>query len=1290
MGVLAEKFKKAKEEYQAFLKEPSPDPAMQQAQYFDYRKRERVVKRKHDHVGFTFRTFPFQLEQVKTALEKVLDQDQIKELQNYDDDMRFKIARRNYIREHHPELIQGLSQEEKKEFNDSLTVAANHFKKWCKEGKISQEEFDTLLAEYYMGEVNSKFSLKNGLEEKFVDAIDEVITEEQTKEILEKIDNYKDPLDIPEEEKVTHPYKDQVEELSKKIPLEILQDPEKMDLYKGALDYASEHLTKPNPAVRREGLDIDRDDQKIEAMHDQYVKRELLPTYEGGKYHEIFQDSENNRKLRIVKEGKEKDYQELRQNGIQLSEKSKDGLRRMLKKMEEMGLEKYPYDATGEDGQKIYGFNKLLAQKLAFTAALDEGNPEKIIQTKQAYEKTVKDMEELYQIARETFPQNRMFPGNMDSIRNENLPIELTSDMRNTAYVNTAFQAYVNIKKNDISVEKYLQNPIDSIVKNAEQKLQEKCFATVSQQANSLEETMDLMSRAGKFSSAVDQLQVAVPHIGFGREIAMPKYLEVDPEMRARNDVAAYDIFKVMFEEVAKASEASKFDYFTTLSKRSALENQKQYETLGNLILAKDQDRKPSAMFAGCPETNFLGEKVGEGFDAENYIKQTPVDYDGIINRAHRVQKHAEEIAEEKKKTAWLSEKVGLEATRQLYTKILLAHPEDIEKKGYKKMQQDLHRTLDRLAELDQEDLGALAEENKEIVNNMLQENRKNYLIHDQPVEELRRLEKEARSSGDFSKYAAFMVDVESHLEELQPEVTEAYSNYQDEILAVNGKGKFVKGEEFYQKLCHAMNEIEMEAGTKFAMESEELAAKIRNGEATVDVAFEDMKKDYHSSKLLANQMLVGSEANQAFRGATRLGVLLEEKSPVLENGERMYFKNREQQELEFYRDGKVAGSAAERRHYLQDVQNSFGTGLESIDTYGSTTAPESDKIDELLKKNADKARNYCSDLEDLKYEAQTKLNAMNEAKLGGREGSDQYVAIYDALEAVTRLNASNTPAEVEQAIENVRSTAGDYQKKIEEQGIFARFQQKGKDRYDFAAEVEQFGNDKILEFSEKSQGKLAMNERLEDQINRALDNQLAFALKQAKEVVQEKEAQQVEKASEAAQKEAEEYLKSAKDAEKALSGMEKGIEKPAGHLWEEKMDAFVKVATAKEIERRGGLKEGETIQTVQKELFGEKEARDAMTQMMKEYDGKHLITLAGKQEIGKTLKAYQEKQKSLGKEKQKNLNKEQQKNLDKEQPEKKGPADEKKKEKQPKKLEKEELQRKRANSLELRGPKID
>ena len=1295
MGVLLEKLRKAKQEYREFLKEPCPDTGTHPMEYMDYQKRKRAAYRKSDHVSKTLKTHPFPVEQMKNTIGEVLDEKQAEKIMKTLNENKFSYSLNNFIEKKHPELIKTLSPEQHRLYRDYPKEKAKIITGWRDEGKITHEEYDAVVVSHLMMETFKTIDSDQELEAKFVDALDESLTQEQRNALVEKMDAYHDPIDLPEHEKVTYPYEARANELLGKVPLEIQADPEKKKQYEEALEFAKTHLTKSKVEVQEESKAYERDNQTIEGARDKYVKNAVLPTFQGGKYANLFEKNETSKSFLSVKEGKEEAYNELIKGGIKLSDKTKDGMRRIFHKMEEMGLEKYPYNPSGEDGDKIYGFNKLLEQKNEFIAALEEGNPEKIIQTKQAYEKTWHDTEELYRISREYFEQEKgIFPGNLDSVRTNTMPYEFTGDVRNTAYINAIFQNYVRIKEHKgATFEEFLENPIGNILQDADKKWQEKSFATKAEQAKTLEESMELMTNSGKFYGSPDEIQSAVPIFGFGRQICTPKYFETDPDVQAKNDIATITLSEDLALNVVGFSEASKFEYFSKKNVSSELEKQARYETLGNLILAKDEDRKAPSMFAGQPETDIYGIKKGNGFDAESYIQKTPVDYAGIMDRAHRVQTHAKEIGRRNSST-WLSEKNALEATRQLYTKVLLAHPEDAEKEEYKRMQQDLNRTYDRMAELDKEDLGELAQANKEVLNDMLEENRRNYLIQNDPVGELRKLEAEAVRTGDFSKYASFMVDVETQLNDLRPEVFEAYNQYQNEILAVENR-EFVKGNDFYRKLCHAVNQIDIENETKLSMKSEELAAKIRNGEIPVDPAFDDMKKDYNTSRILANQKLLDTEEEKLRMGTSSLCRTLGIASPRYENGASVFDYDKAQQQKEFYREGKIAENAAQRRAYLNEMQRGYSVKIGDVNPDGSFAPPHPYDITTRLEKSVAKVEEYQSSLEQLKQQAQEKLDAMDEAKLGGRSGSDEYKAMYDSLKKVTQLNGNNTPTEVEQAIANIQYTAEDYKDKIESQGIFARFRQKGKDRYEFATGLENFGKEKFSEFSEISLGNLAKNEKIDDQLMRASDNQLKYAAKLAKEELEKqaaqekkvenapKQAAQEKKAENAPAKEQQvaqdkvaEYLKSAKEAEKALSGMGKGIQKPEGQLWEEKMEAFVKVATAKEIERRGGLKEGETIQTVQKQLFGEKEARDTMTQMLQDYTGEQLLTLAGKQELGKTFKAYQEK-----------------KAANKEQPEKKGPEGEKKNEKQqekPKKLEKVEPQRKRSNSVDLEGPKIE
>ena len=1291
MGKLAEIYKEQKQINHQYEAGPVPNLAAQQAEYLEYQKNKRMEMRKLDYLKKQIVSQTFDLDQVLDVYEKAGGrQERERKLKEFENTSFY----RNYwqkLREEQPAVFAGVSEEEMNALEKDDQAKRSFVKNLVVEGKIDVKAYQeaaghALIAAY------DDFSSDPEIDQRVVEGLEQLLSEEQQKALVDQVEAYQDPINLPDAERVSYPYAERTGELLKQMPPEISGNPEKRAQYEHVLNFAGSHLTAPNEALRKEGLQVDKDSQAIEAAVDRHVRDVVRPAYQDGKYDGIFQKNEGSREFRSVAEEKRETFEEMRKEGIQLSDKTKEGIRLMTRKMEEMGLEKFPHAANGEDGEKTYGFVKLLTTKKALTDALSEGDPEKILAAGQEYEKTYRDTEELYRISREYFNQEPgIFPGNMDSIRNRAIPYAFTGDVQNTAYVNSVYQTYLNVKENGLDLEEYLNNPVGSNLKDAEKKWEAKSFAKVSEQVESVENAIDLMTGVGDFEDMGQDLVNVVPQYGFGRQLNMPNMLEGDKAFREKNGIVSYTLAEDMFNGAVLGSEQGKFLFFHEPAK-TPMEEKAKIDTLRNLILVSDEDRKLNGIFAGLPETDYLGRKLGEGFDAQNYIAKTPVDYEGMIDRAKRIQKRAGQVYGAFGETKWLNEKKALEATRQLYTEVLLAHPEDMEKAGFKKMRQELDRTYDRIQEFDQEELGDLARENKAVMQDMLDENRRQYLIENEPVQELRRLEAQAVKTGDFSEYAAFMVDVAARENDIRPEVYEQYSAYQDEILAKDETGNFVKGMDFYRNLCHAVNEIDIESSVSHSMKSEELAAKIRSGEIPVDPAFENVKSDYHSSRILANQILAGGEDDRRIQGTGALCYLLEDASPKYKNGETVFANDKEKQQLEFYENGKIAGSAAQRRRYLNDAQSGYTVKLGDVREDGSIEPPKSDDISERLQKSSDRAINYNDSIVQLKQAAQSKLDEMNTEGLGGRNGSDQYKAMYDSLEAVTKLNAGNTPAEVEQAVENVRLSAEKYKDKIDAQ-LFAKIRQKGKNRYNFADGLEKFAKDSILNLSEQSTGNLALNEKISDQISHAASNLAEYQEKQARPeglVVDEKLLNDVDKAVENLkeaqnakvqndvdkavenlqnpqnanvldgidnavenlekvqnanilddidkvvenlehQREKKEaaFMKKAEEAEKALNAMGPGLYKPDGSLWEEKMDAFIKVATAKEIERRGGLAAGETHHTITKELFGRQEQRNAVFNMLKKNDGATLNQIAASPDLKQKLEPQMNLQKN-------------------------------------------------------------
>ena len=89
-------------------------------------------------------------------------------------------------------------------------------------------------------------------------------------------------------------------------------------------------------------------------------------------------------------------------------------------------------------------------------------------------------------------------------------------------------------------------------------------------------------------------------------------------------------------------------------------------------------------------------------------------------------------------------------------------------------------------------------------------------------------------------------------------------------------------------------------------------------------------------------------------------------------------------------------------------------------------------------------------------------------------------------------------------------------------------------------------------------------------------------------------------------------FFEKARIAEEKLSKEPVGLNKD-GVLNEEKLQAFITVATANVIKRRNGLKNNQTPASVQKELFGDKESADAIIYIAEKYSGEQMADIANK-----------------------------------------------------------------------------
>lgn len=681
MGEFANTYKQIIVENNMLKEQPVPDRATDSENYFQHRIKVRAAERKIARVRDCLCQAGLTLGQLSSALETVIGHDKTEEMIN---EIRKSSPYRNrmldFLRSKHPELVQELGNNTRA-FISSNANFTTTVSRWIEEGKLTPQERDSMFTETV---IQDFYELSPADEMAFAEVLEQSLTQEQQERFLNAYNSEKDVNDYSKEEKTVGTYDERIGVLRANIPQDISSDPAKLEEYNNALDYASAHLNVMKPEVRSEVWAREQDCQSIEAGKNN-IANSKIPEYEGGKFHNIYDESKAVMDIIVVEEDRVEDINTLINTPIEFSEKTKEGLRRIYAKMDEMNLMSYPFDPKGEDGNKVYALSKLSAEKTALENALNAGNPDDIIKAQKAYEKTVNDMNELYSIAKEYFNDNPVeFPGNMDSIRNVRLPFEFTGDIKTTAQINGAFITYTRLKQGQMNVEDYLNDPSGTLVRENMDKLKAVSFAEVSKNL-SFEDSVGLLSDSGRFKYEYNKLDQAVPLISFGRQLGLPASLEGDAGLVEKNRI----VYEALFGNLTKniGSERSKFSVLSGKT-NNGFKREQRTLTLQKLIVASDEERNVNAMIGSLPPTDHLGRVIGENFDHSEAIGRNPVDYTGMMDRAEKLLKIAFYTREGSEPVIDPGEVI--EAIQKVYIDVLTRHPEDAESFGFRRMQEDL------------------------------------------------------------------------------------------------------------------------------------------------------------------------------------------------------------------------------------------------------------------------------------------------------------------------------------------------------------------------------------------------------------------------------------------------------------------------------------------------------------------------------------------------------------------------------------------------------------------------
>ncbi len=689
MGNLADAYKKIIIDKAVIDSEPVPDRVEDSAGFFDYNKRARRAGRKITKARALLSSQDLSFEQVKNALLLAAgDEDAEKRIKDAKASNAYRNRTLQMLNQKHPELVQELGENRMK-FANSPVFFKQTTENWLKDGKLTQAELDGPLAKQVL---HGLMDLKVSEETAFITVIEESLTPEQKESFLNSLNEIVDVNDYGPGEMTVGTHDERIEFLGANIPAEVTANEEKLAKYRHALDYSKQHLNVPKPEVRDEFWEREKTCQRIEGGIDDKV-REQLPAYEDGRFHNIIDEEKTVMGVMTVDEDRKEDLNSIINAPFSYGERTKEGLKLIFEKMDEMHLNDYPYDPTGEDPDKVYALTKINVQKKELENAIAEGDPDKIIAAQEAYEKTVNDMNELYALAKEYLNPNPVqFPGNMDSIRNSGLPFEFTGDIKNTAMINSAFITYKKMKEHNLSADEYLNDPAGLVINGAMGKLKELSFSEVTKNI-SLEDSIDALTESGKFAKQTLLIDNAVPLYSFGRQLSLPGALEGDQQLNEKNKITSVAVLNALSADIQ--SEKAKFGYLKGGADDPVTRNLRQ-RTLQNLIVASDDERNLPSMMAGLPETDHLGRKVGESFDLDSVITRRPVDYTGIMDRAERLMRKANYVIEGEARN--LDPDEVLDAIQQTYHQILSLNPQDKDLPAFKRMQEQMRIIPSRLS----------------------------------------------------------------------------------------------------------------------------------------------------------------------------------------------------------------------------------------------------------------------------------------------------------------------------------------------------------------------------------------------------------------------------------------------------------------------------------------------------------------------------------------------------------------------------------------------------------------
>ncbi len=334
------------------------------------------------------------------------------------------------------------------------------------------------------------------------------------------------------------------------------------------------------------------------------------------------------------------DIKKLHSEGMTFNAGYISNVAKMLRKMDQMQILKE--NAASEEGEKVYGFHRLRQAHQDLTDALKTSDPERIKNAVEQVKERRKEMDELYDLAAKSF-NTTDYEGNLDLMRNENIPWEYARDLVTTSHINSMYILGSCLKESGISINEFEKDPGAAIQKmNA---LQWKNRATLT----SFAEGKTLGTLTGDLATgyAVGALNRNAVEYNFkmsrgikGLILADPGDPGADPEAERTRRNRNYMVADAILDFNNRISSYNQVVNNECLHKGMFNQSYRGREVLRTMMVADERDIDVERMFTEVPIA--ADQTRLESFSLSKYlVNKADFDYQAQKNRMESIMTDA-------------------------------------------------------------------------------------------------------------------------------------------------------------------------------------------------------------------------------------------------------------------------------------------------------------------------------------------------------------------------------------------------------------------------------------------------------------------------------------------------------------------------------------------------------------------------------------------------------------------------------------------------------------------------